>query len=189
MAYPHAGNRIEAELKYQQARREVMDLLEQEIAQLIGVDGLRLSDIDEDALVAADAWRELYAIVGREFHMPAWSWRKALRKFRRRPRRVELAIWAEGQLCGLALGRVSDRCIVSTIHLLEGNPADTPLDGKIIAIATRFLDLFALGLGCRDASIESPVPELIERYKQQGFVKEVTKGKKVLRLKKSIPQG
>lgn len=185
MANTKSKDRAESEAKYRAARAFAMGELEPEIRDLTGQD-VSLRDIDQTALDAASAWRSAYAGVGKADYLPAWDWGKEARRFKRRSRRLELAIWVGDVLCGLAIGRISDRCIVATIHLLEGNPAGNPLGGNVIPIATRYLEVLAATIGCREASIESPVPTLVERYRSAGYVKEVFKGKKIVRLKKAI---
>jgi hypothetical protein len=162
-----------------------MERLMIEIKESINID-VKLSDIDYSALDIASTWRENYSVFGRELHEPRWDWNKELRKFRRRPRRVELAIWSETQLCGLVLGRISDRCVVATIHLIEANPENHPLKKMITPISAQYLGILAASIGAKEISIESPVPDLIEFYKQLGFDREIKKGKKILRLKKIL---
>ncbi|MDQ4685486.1 hypothetical protein [Janthinobacterium lividum] len=177
--------RAESEEKYREARLVAMATLEPEVRHLTGLE-VRLMEIDLVALAATEVWRAAYSDVGRLDHVPGWDWYKEARRFGRRSRRLELAIWVGDTLCGLALGRISDRRVVATIHLLEGNPTGNPLGGKVILIATRFLEVLALALGCREAAIDSPVSGLVARYQSAGFVKEVTKGKKIVRLAKSV---
>lgn len=185
MAHIKSKNRAESEEKYRDARSLARALVEPEVQALTRIQ-VRLTDIDYSALMAADAWRSAYSSAGKSVHAPGWDWYKEARRFGRRARRVELAIWVDETLCGLALGRVSDRRVVATIHLLEGNPIGNPLGGKVISIATRFLEVLAVTLGCREAAIASPIPALISRYRSVGFVKEMTKGKRVVRLAKVV---
>ncbi|XLZ71755.1 hypothetical protein ABT364_07235 [Massilia sp. SR12] len=185
MVHIKSKNRAESERKYRDARSLAMTVLEPEVQELTGLP-VRLKGIDQAALAAADAWRETYRDLGRDAHRPGWNGNKEAKRFGGRSRRVELAIWLDDTLCGLALGRISDRRVVATIHLLEGNPVANPLSGRVIPIASRFLEVLAITVGCREAAIDSPVPGLVHRYRAMGFTKEVTRGKKVIRLAKSI---
>lgn len=180
-------NRQQAERKYTVLRRDAMDLLEPELRETLLIN-VSLREIDQYALEQAKAWRDMYHAASREAHEPGWSWPRELRRFRQRPRRLELAIWVEDKLCGLALGRISDRSVVATIHLLEGSPvANTnPLAGSVMFIATRFLEVLCIGAGCNQASLEMPVPALINDYKELGYTKEVKRGKRTLRLIKVV---
>lgn len=179
------GNRHTAEVKYRSIRQDAMDVLTIELSGLF--DGkVRFTDINSNAIGMAMAWRNQYSTVGKQAHEPAWEWEKEVLRFRRRPRRVELAIWHNVQLCGLVLGRISDKCVVATIHLIEANPNQHPLSSSVAPIATRYLELLATSLEIKEVSVEAPIPELISFYKKLGFIKEVRKGQKVLRLKRSI---
>jgi hypothetical protein len=113
-------------------------------------------------------------------------WRKELARFRKRPRRIELSIWFEGELCGMALGRISDACVVASIHYLEGRPQNHPLSGQIALLATRYLEVVAVAIRARHVSLESPVPGLIAHYKELGFVHEVHKKGRIARLIKRV---
>lgn len=179
------GNRRKAEEGYRLIRKQAMQTLEPELQETLGLP-VSLTDITVSALTQALTWGGRYAAANMECRQPGWDWDKVLRKFRRRPRRVELAIWVADDLCGLALGRISDRCVVATIHFIEGNPGGHPLRGRVLPVAVRFLEVLAASLEVKEVSIEQPVPELIEYYKRLGFIHPTTKGRKVLRLKKTL---
>lgn len=185
MTHIKSKTRAESERKYQEARLVAMAAVELEVREITGLD-VKLRHIDRAALDAAEAWRFAYRDAGRLAHVPGWDWYKEARRFGRRTRRVELAIWVGDILCGLALGRISDSRIVATIHLLEGSPVGNPLGGKVISIASRFLEVLAIAVGCREAAIDSPIAALVDRYRAMGFVKEVAKGKRIVRLAKSL---
>lgn len=144
-----------------------------------------LDDITDDAIQAAKSMREGY--VGQDIaHKPAWDWEKIWHQGCKRSRRVELAIWVEQKLCGLALGRVSKNCVVATIHYLESNPQSNPLKGNIAPIAIRYVEALGIMHGCTQSSIEQPAPGLVEFYKGLGYLNETTKGQKITRLKKTL---
>jgi hypothetical protein len=132
----------------------------------------------------SEVWRRQY-IGDLAQRLPKWDWADAILKYRRKPRRVELAIWHKQQLCGLVMGRVSARRIVASIHLIEASPNDHPLSGSITLIATRYLSTLAGVLSCKETSIDRPEPSLIEWYERLGFKHRVVRGKKVVRLMRS----
>lgn len=150
-----------------------------------GIEGVRFTEISAAALAIAEAWRDLYP-EHREAHIPGWNWPVELARFRLRPRRVEAALWFEDELCGLALGRISDRHIVATIHLVEANPAGNPLGGVVVALMTRFLDAIGARVGCREVSLERPVAGLVDFYMEAGFKRKEFDGDQVVRLKKFL---
>jgi hypothetical protein len=158
---------------YKTLRQQARALMSSYIASSLP-QGTTLSDLDEQALLQANQWG-------------GFAWEYIAKKFRRRPRRVELAIWFDGTLCGIACGRVSNRRIVASIHYLQSNPVEHPLNGYIAPISTLFLDTMAILAGCSESSIQNPVPGLIDFYKKLGYVKEQTKGKKIKSLNKILP--
>lgn len=174
-------DRSEAYLRYMTRRREARELVEPWLADLTD-QIVHLDDITSDAIAQAKEWREVYP----EARQAAWDWEKVVKTFRRRPRHVELAIWVDQILCGLVVGRISDRCIVATIHYLEGRPVDNPLSGSVAAIATRYVDILALLVNCKQTAIDSPLPALVDFYKGLGYSSATTKGKKVVRLAKTL---
>lgn len=133
----------------------------------------------------AEAWRDYYPLTRHAF-VPGWSWRKVLSKFRRRPRRIEAALWHNTILCGLTVGRISDRCVVATIHYVEALPLENPLQGKVLPFIVRYLEAVALSLGCTCVTIERPLPALLSYYREMGFTSEVKKGGHVIRMQKQL---
>jgi len=176
--------RAQAETYYRQVRRDAQLAVQAELRELTHAE-IFLTDIGEEALAAADTWRELYS-AHKADHVPGWDWRKEVRRIRNRPRRVEVALWHEQTVCGLALGRISDRCVIATIHLVEANPAGNPLAGMVVPFITRYLETLAASLGCKEVSIEQPAEALVEYYESIGFGKKVMKGQRVIRQKMNL---
>lgn len=174
-----------AEEKYKALRSLAMSAVEDEINQLLTHVTVRLTHITSEALDLAVAWRKAY-YDKRENHEPGWNWTAELNRFRSRPRRIELAIWGNDVLCGLALGRISDKKIVVTIHLIESNPTNNPLKAKIVPIAAQFIEVLGNTLGVREISIERPVNSLIDFYVNQGFKEKEMRKNKIIRLKKVL---
>nr|WP_315595533.1 hypothetical protein [uncultured Cupriavidus sp.] len=132
----------------------------------------------------ADKW-----IVGG--FIPGWSWERELTRARRRPRRVEAAVYAEGTegppvLCALILGRISNGHVVASIHLLSRAPEPNPLQGQVAKVAIRYLEFCAAAFGCTVASLQRPIPELVAYYKELGFHREVKKKGKIERLERDL---
>jgi hypothetical protein len=141
-----------------------------------------LDDINAAAITQAKDWRQTFPGV----RQGGWDWAKLLNSFRRRPRHVELAVWVDQILCALLLGRVSDNRVVATIYFLERRPLDNPLAGSIALIATRYIETLALLLGCKQAALDSPLPDLIDFYAKLGYIGATKKGRKVIRLVKIL---
>ncbi|WP_298150933.1 hypothetical protein [Flavobacterium sp.] len=174
----------EKEQLFWEYREATHSMVASEMSDEFSLD-MRLTDINAEALYQISTWRSQYHGELKR-SPPGWDWTKEVIKYRRRPRRVELAIWSGSDLCGLVIGRVSDRRVVASIHLIESNPGQHPLRGYIAPIAVRWLSTFAVMISCREIAIERPVAELIEYYQELGFVDAITKGKKIVRLKTRI---
>lgn len=172
----------EAEQKYSLLREESYRLAEQAFSPIDPL--IRLEEITDHALDQSEKWASMVA----KDYAPDWDWRAELKRFRSRPRRVEVAIWqGSSLLCGLSLGRVSDKHVTATIHLLQGNPSLLPpLKGKVAQMATDYLRIYALICNCQVMVIDTPAPGLIDFYKKLGFKHEIRKGKRILRLTQPV---
>lgn len=172
------------EQTYASYREAARDLVQPRLLELTGYN-VTLTEINAAALKQAAAWRNLYT-GNRKMHLPTWDWEKVLEHYRRRPRRVELAIWVTPTLCGLVLGRISDRQVMASIHFLEGNPTPHPLSHNVAAVAARYLDAIAVLAECERTAVMRPVPGLINYYKRLGFVEATTRGNRVIQLTKTL---
>lgn len=138
------------------------------------VPDMRLAEIDPEALAAAETWE------GRAVN---WNWEQLVLKLRRRPRRIELAIWVDPTLCGLALGKVSDRRVTARIDRIERAPESTELVGLIAEMATVYMETLGTLAGCREAVVASPASGLLEFYRDLGYTKDIVKRGKIVGLK------
>lgn len=170
----------EAEQRFRAIRWEARQQVEPEL-QAMGGPEVRLSEISDEAVKIATQWRSQYP-ASRATHVPSWKWETEIRRIKRRPRRVEVALWHGVTLCGLALGRISNNRVVATIHLVESNPVGNPLGGSVVPYLALFLEAVGVIAGSKDVSIEQPVKDLVDYYESLGFTKKVTKGSKILRL-------
>lgn len=117
-----------------------------------------------------------------------WDWDEEFKRFRRRPKRTEVAIWLNGTfLCGLSLGRVSKHRVVATIHLIEGNPnLPAIMRRKVGKIVTMFLQSYALLCGCSTMVVDSPDPNLLGFYGSLGFTQQTLLHGEVVRLSQPV---
>lgn len=175
-------DRFEAEQYFRSLRLEAYKIAEESVRKNVAPD-VQLTEITRAALEQASTWPSQRKALPNRL-TAGWDWRTEVARFRRRPRRVEVAVWhRQTLLCGLALGRTSNNRVVATIHLLERNPAQvTPIDGMIAPIAVRFLEAYARVLGCREIAVDQPFPALVPYYQSLGFNRLVIKGKRVLRM-------
>lgn len=91
----HDRRRIELESRYRVLRQAARIAVMRELART-DRSFVRLAEIGEEALSATQSW---------ENRRVDWDWRKLLRRLRGRHRRIELAIWVDPMLCGLAIGK------------------------------------------------------------------------------------
>lgn len=138
-----------------------------------------LTEISDEAL---DAW-ELQWSPKRSEPIGGWNWRNVCDHFRRRhKKRFEVAIWAREKnpcdpnsnpamtLCGLAIGKPSDRHNNLSVYVLESSPVrGHPLGGKILVIALDTAKAHALALNCKELRLIKPLSSMMPKYEALGF--------------------
>ncbi|NHZ99367.1 hypothetical protein [Massilia sp. CCM 8734] len=149
------------------------------MAEFAGTDKsfVRLAEIGEEAFDASQGWQH------RRVH---WDWRQLVRKLRGRHRRIELAIWADPVLCGLAIGKISDGRVIARIDYLARAPGNHPLVGVIAEITTTYLQTLGVLAGCREAVLASPLEALLDFYRALGYTEDISSKGKVIGLKKKL---
>lgn len=173
--------RLEAHQRYRAHRKEASERMSPWLATITS-HSVSLDDITDAAVAQAKGWRKTFP----EIRQSNWDWGKLVKSFRRRSRHIELAIWVNQILCALLVGRISDNRIVATVYFLERRPLDNPLAGSIAMIASRYVETLAVLLDCKQTALDSPLPALIDFYKKLGYTSVTTKGKKVVRLVKTL---
>ncbi|WP_369348367.1 hypothetical protein [Stenotrophomonas sp. JAG2] len=147
---------------------------------------LELRDTEDHDLLAVQDWRDSWpeAMV----HIkPNWEWEIERRKIIRREARLDLAICSGETLQGIALGRVSRRRVVATIHFMERNPSRNPFEDLVGPICVTYLEELAKLLRCKEICIDRPVEALLDYYAALGFSRAIRKGRRIVRLVKIIP--
>ena len=152
---PHKEVEQKYKLLREGARVLVLEVVQKELP---AASLLVLTDINDAALAEAmSKWPRF------------WDWHSVVARYRRKPRRVELAIWSSSELCGLAVGQVSPSRVVASIHYLQAAPKGHPLQGNIALIATRFLEAFGVMIGAEKVALERPESSLVDFYKGLGY--------------------
>lgn len=106
-----------------------------------------------------------------------FPWRAIVGQFRPYLRRFEVALWFEGQLYGLAIGRASRGKRNVTIHYLERPKQNNPFAGWIAAMVMDASDNYGKILNSQWVRIKNPLPGVIRRYETLGFsLAETIKG-------------
>lgn len=99
-----------------------------------------------------------------------WNWFDLKRRFHHVPYRFEMAIHAEGRLCGLAIGKASRGKRHVSAYYIEGNPdAGHPLKRLVLPIVLASLERYAVMLGCQYIRLVNPLEGLMPRYRMLGF--------------------
>ena len=86
------------------------------------------------------------------------------------PKGIDVAIWYEGELCGLcyASPRKSRLCI--KVILLQGSPRKShPLRGEVAVLALTSVDFYARMLECKQIEIQDPLEGARSVYEALGF--------------------
>jgi hypothetical protein len=145
-------------------------------ARRIGLDKIAvvhtaLTNITEIDATALDAWEAQWLPV-----MPPgedwsdWDWRAEMRRWRGSAGRFDAAIWSNGHLCGLIVGRSSRRRQSFGVRVIQGSPVAThPLKGHILDIAIDLAVLHGTGLGCTELRLLHPVEGMVARYTGAPF--------------------
>ncbi|WP_420129996.1 hypothetical protein [Longimicrobium sp.] len=104
-----------------------------------------------------------------------WDWEPLLRRAWRNPSAFHLAIWSGKILCGLAVGRVSNRDREGVRHALfvdyieSAHPPDHPLRGSIAALAIGAAEAYGKAVGAQSLRLMQPLPSILHLYVGLGF--------------------
>jgi hypothetical protein len=104
-----------------------------------------------------------------------WDWEPLLRHAWRHPAAFHLAIWSDKALCGLAVGRVSNRdrsgfrLAVFVDYIESAHDANHPLRGKIAVLAIGAADAYGRALGAHWLRLMEPLPSILHLYVGMGF--------------------
>lgn len=182
-SHQKSSSKLNSEKKNSGYRADARAIVEEELGASILVP-FQLTDINQDAISQLRGWSNSAST--NHTNSSHWEWEKIVRRTLRRSRRVELAIWSDGVLCGLVAGRISDSYVNASIYWLESRPGVNPLSGYITMISTLYLDALAEISDCDYACIDSPAPELEGLFRRYGYDQKIKTSKKVVRLRKKI---
>lgn len=155
-------NRGNAEHRYGRYRTKVYGVLSGELEPLGG----RASPINYRAI---ERWRETWLpLSDPEDERPDWDW-EALRNRYSGPKRLDVALWAGDDLCGMILGHVSNGRNHVSLEYIASWRARHPLRGRILQLADIAGTVFAHQIGGRAVRVVEPADGLIERYSTLGY--------------------
>ena len=160
----------DAVLRYRRHRKHARALLEEDL--LAGY-RRRIDVLPIDDHVLALASRDWYSHPARRVN---WDWKTAILSshHRRGPRGIDLAFIDKGQLCGLAVARVSRRKTWLSLTHIEGAPTLHPLKGEVLPIVIQALEIYSTLIaadGERLVGIRvlNPTEDAMVRYQQAGY--------------------
>lgn len=160
-AMPLAGN------QFRQKYIDHAEALFPVIAEMINEDlpePLFLTTILEPQLKESEAWHE------HPSRLVAWDWRTILHKFRKKPRRLDVAFYCREILCGLMTASISRGRVSINVRYVEASPdKNHPLKRNFLFLALRQAELFAVFSKCKTVSVSQPNPILVNTYKALGY--------------------
>lgn len=158
--------------KYQTLRRNTFSLAEEEFlrATLLRID---ITTIDEVAL----------AVIGSDWtkhqRRAEFDWEHEILPVMRKshPRGLDMAIWCQGTLCGVAVARLSDAKTWLSLTYLEGSPVPgRPLKKQVTPVVITAMEIYASQVQLHDEQkrlpivrIMRPLPEVLANYGSIGY--------------------
>lgn len=129
--------------------------------------GLRITAITDEARRQQEAWPRHYMPDQRIF----WDWDELLALYRRSENdRVEMAVWVEGELCGMALGKVSAGKLIVRVNFVQGSTVENhPLKGRVFTVVDAYLEQYAVALGVGYIGVQDPYEGVKPYYAQFGY--------------------
>lgn len=128
-------------------------------ARSMRFDGLSIGPINASAL---RAWRDVWGGSG-------FDWDAISRAFRKRYARFEAAIWSKGDLCGLAMGRVSPARTEVSVNFIQGAPHEHALRGDILRITVEVAVMLGKFYGSNIVRFTEPIPRVQQMLAPLGF--------------------
>lgn len=159
-------DRDEAERRYAMYRKLAYDDV---ISRIKLPKRYRLEGIGYAALKAFDSvWRSHKRVVH-------WDWFDQVRRWKKTDHsRLELAVWQDGQLCGLMIGKTSKRKTIAYVLGIEGAPYAHPLKGYILPLALEVAEAYATAVGAKELRLDKPAEGLVARYEKLGYTYRFT---------------
>jgi hypothetical protein len=161
---------------YGETRQFVYRQTEQAFASL----GVHVRAISDQDAAEADAWPDIHGV-------KSWSWQKNLARYRREPKRFDIAIAVGGRLCALAMGVPSRGRITLKIHVLERRPEDNPIKGRALKVILLAAHAYAGMIGSREVWLCHPASEaLVAVYEKLQYSPVRDRDGRATHLKKDV---
>jgi hypothetical protein len=147
---------------YRQASLEVtqgnLSLAERDGADCPELSRVVLTTINSSALSSCDQWES-----------GTFDWPLIVSQFRPYIDRFDVAVWLDGAVLGLGIGRPSKGPDNLTLHFVERRWSDNPLRGWIAQIVTDAADNYAKVLGKQRVKLKNPVLQAVPKYESLNF--------------------
>lgn len=160
-------------INYHELRRRTITYTKNELRNILGDQEacrIELTEITQEALSAELGWSPDFDLAkGRRI---GWDWDEAVQHYRYTySARLELAVWFDGLLCGLMLGKPSVGKLVVKLNYIQSAPFDHALKGRIVPIAMLYAEAYAAALDAQWIGIQDPLDEesLLDYYRTLGF--------------------
>jgi hypothetical protein len=161
------------EISYPEIRQAAFQRTREAFQQAVPAVSVWMDDIDHAAL---RAWSETWAGLHPSGY-GAFQWNRIVARYRYQPRNFQAALWADGVLCGLAVGRVQrDHSRMSLDYMARKLNAPNPLAGQVTGIVAAAAIYYCAALEVPLLEIANPAPGLEERYRAAGFTLAYKRG-------------
>lgn len=158
--WPMAEEPRGAKQRHLRYRQAVHDGVARKLsAQSTRFDGLSIGPINAGAL---RAWRDVWGGMG-------FDWETIAKAYRKRYARFDSAIWSEGNLCGLAMGRVSPARTAVSVNFIQGAPYEHAFRGDILRITVELAMTLGKFYDSNLVRFTEPVPRVREMLAPLGF--------------------
>lgn len=153
---------------YRYARQRAFDLVRDSLVsrRVLGP-GFSVRPLDATAV---DTWEMTWRGTRHWTHKGGFPWRVLQRQYCRKPRNFHVALWYEDELCGLAVGRVSEGHENLALHFMEGSPdPEHALRGNVADVVFACAQLYARAVGAGWLVLKNPDRNLESFYQELGF--------------------
>lgn len=155
-----------AEWHYTEIRRTVLDLASKQFPASAKLE-FRL--FDEPAFSASKMWA-----LSNERRVN-WDWMYSYPAFKfRHPKRFELALWHNGQLVSMTLGRTTRNSAGVRLDFIEASPHAREV--KVFLIVLAVMQLYAQAVGATEVRVVNPINADVRKYYEKFGLTYVSKG-------------
>ncbi len=156
----------DAENRYTKVRQAALELAS---TYFPTISGLELCLINDLALHQSKNWKQNAA------RRVDWDWQEGYRTLSfRHPKRFELAIWHNGELISLSIGRPTYRCGSLRLDFLEASEENRSV--KVLPIVLVALTAYAVAINVDEIRLVQPINETVKKYYESAGMHYVAKG-------------